>query len=375
MLGSVLGSDGGPDFSRVRGTLEVDSHATEVASTRFTNHQTRFDSFRYHQLDPVWNHSRMIRVERLTRRYGATRAVDRISFEVGRGEIVGLLGPNGAGKTTTMRMLTTYLSPTSGRAILAGHDVLDEPLEVRRKVGYLPENVPLYSEMRVREYLLFRAKIKDVPRSRRRVAIEESMTRCRVEEVEDRIIGQLSKGYRQRVGLADTLVHDPDILILDEPTSGLDPIQIREVRSLIRELGDRHTVLISTHIMSEVEAVCSRVIIIAQGRIAEDQPLDQLQTGSTIVIEARGPADTIRQTIHATQGVEHVGTATIDGDYASFQVVPRDGHDLREVLGQRLVQNGWPLRRLEWRHVTLEDRFIQAVSRETVATAEHREAV
>ena len=317
----------------------------------------------------------MIRVERLTKSYGPTRAVDRVSFEIGRGEIVGLLGPNGAGKTTTMRMLTTFLSPTSGRAVLAGHDVLDEPLEVRRKVGYLPENVPLYQEMRVREYLAFRAKIKDVPRSRRNIAIEEAVNRCRIQEVEFRVIGQLSRGYRQRVGLADALVHDPDILILDEPTAGLDPIQIREVRSLIRELGDRHTVLISTHIMSEVEAVCGRVIIIAQGRIAEDQPLDQLRTGSTILVEARGPSESIRHALQVLHGVEHVSLIGVDGEFASFQVVPRDGHDLRELIGQRIVQNGWPLRQLDLRRVTLEDRFIQAVSRETVSGAERREAV
>jgi ABC-2 type transport system ATP-binding protein len=317
----------------------------------------------------------MIRVERLTKSYGPTRAVDRVSFEIGRGEIVGLLGPNGAGKTTTMRMLTTFLSPTSGRAVLAGHDVLDAPLEVRRKVGYLPENVPLYHEMRVREYLGFRAKIKDVPRSRRRIAIEEAVNRCRIQNVEFRVIGQLSRGYRQRVGLADALVHDPDILILDEPTAGLDPIQIREVRSLIRELGDRHTVLISTHIMSEVEAVCGRVIIIAQGRIAEDQPLDQLRTGSTILVEARGPSEAIRHALQVIHGVEHVSVASVDGEYAAFQVVPRDGQDLRELIGQRIVQNGWPLRQLDLRRVTLEDRFIQAVSRETVSGGERREAV
>jgi ABC-2 type transport system ATP-binding protein len=317
----------------------------------------------------------MIRVERVTKSYGPTRAVDRVSFEIGRGEIVGLLGPNGAGKTTTMRMLTTFLAPTSGRAVLAGHDVIDEPLQVRRKVGYLPENVPLYQEMRVREYLSFRAKIKDVPRSRRRIAIEEAIHRCRIQDVEYRVIGQLSRGYRQRVGLADALVHDPDILILDEPTAGLDPIQIREVRSLIRELGDRHTVLISTHIMSEVEAVCGRVIIIAQGRIAEDQPLDQLRTGSTILVEARGAWEAIRHALQVMQGVEHVSVVAVDGEYASFQIVPRDGQDLREAIGQRIIQNGWPLRQLDLRRVTLEDRFIQAVSRETVSGPERREAV
>jgi ABC-2 type transport system ATP-binding protein len=318
----------------------------------------------------------MIQVERLTRRYGAVRAVDGLSFEVGRGEIVGLLGPNGAGKTTTMRMLTTFLAPTSGRASLAGHDVLDAPLEVRRHVGYLPESVPLYPEMRVREYLNFRAKLKDVSRVRRRAAVDEVVARCRLEEVENRVLGHLSKGFRQRVGLAESMVHDPDILILDEPTAGLDPIQILEVRGLIRELGSRHTILLSTHILSEVEAVCSRVIIIARGRIAEDQELDRLQTGNTIVLEARGPADAIRQALQTAPGVEHVTAAGTDGAFAAFEVRARDGADLREPLGQRLAHNGWPLRRLDLRRLTLEDRFIQAVARETLSETEPpREAV
>ncbi len=193
----------------------------------------------------------MIRVERLTRRYGAVKAVDRISFEVGRGEIVGLLGPNGAGKTTTMRMLTTFLAPTSGRAALAGHDVLDEPAGSPRRVGYLPENVPLYTEMRVREYLMFRAKLKDVPRvEARRAAIVGVVERCQIGGVEDRVLGHLSSWVRQRVGLAEAMVHDPAILILDEPTAGLDPLQIREVRALIRELGERvyHPALDAHHV-------------------------------------------------------------------------------------------------------------------------------
>ena len=212
----------------------------------------------------------MIHVDRLSKRYGSFKAVDGVGFDVGQGEIVGLLGPNGAGKTTTMRMLTTYLSPTSGRAALAGHDVLDEPLEVRRSVGYLPESVPLYPEMRVDEFLRYRSKLKDVPRRRRRRAIAEVVRRCQLGEVEHRIIGQLSRGFRQRVGLADAMLHDPPILILDEPTAGLDPIQILEVRDMIRELAQQHTILLSTHILSEVEAVCGRVIIIPRGRIALD---------------------------------------------------------------------------------------------------------
>src|SRR3954463_8340107 len=270
----------------------------------------------------------MIEVERLTRRFGTVKAVDGVTFAIGRGEIVGLLGLNGAGKTTTMRMLTTFLQPTSGRATLAGHDVLDDPLEVRRSVGYLPESVPLYTEMRVREYLAYRARLKDVPRARRAAAIRDVVARCQLGDVEDRILGHLSKGYRQRVGLAEAMVHDPDILILDEPTAGLDPIQIREVRALIRELGARHTILLSTHIMSEVEAVCSRVIIIAQGKIAVDERLDRLRTESTIVLEARGPADAIHRGLETVPGVERVGHVVLDGDYASFEVHTRNGADL-----------------------------------------------
>lgn len=316
----------------------------------------------------------MIQVERLSKRYGAVKAVDRLTFSVGRGEIVGLLGPNGAGKTTTMRILTTFLAPTAGRASLAGKDVLDEPLEVRRRVGYLPENVPLYGEMRVREYLSYRAKLKDVPRSKRNAAIDDVIARCRLEDVEGRILGHLSKGYRQRVGLAEAMVHDPDILILDEPTAGLDPIQIREVRSLIRALGDRHTILLSTHIMSEVEAVCGRVIIIAKGQMALDERLDRLRSESTIVLEARGPSDAIRRALESVPGVGIVVPSRPADDYAAFEIQTRNGVDLREQLAQRVMQNGWPLRQLDLRRTTLEDRFVQAVTRETLAAGAEREA-
>jgi ABC-2 type transport system ATP-binding protein len=322
----------------------------------------------------------MIRVERLSKRYGAIKAVDRVSFEVRRGEIVGLLGPNGAGKTTIMRVLTTFLPPTSGRASLADHDVLDAPLEVRRRVGYLPENVPLYPEMRVREYLTFRAKLKDVPRGHRRAAVDEVMKRCGLDEVEFRLLGHLSKGFRQRVGLADAMVHDPDILILDEPTAGLDPIQVREVRSLIRELGLRHTILLSTHIMSEVEAVCGRVIIIARGRIAEDAPLESLASAGAIAIEARGQADAVLASLRTAPGVERATLVARGDEFSAFEVHAHNGADLREALGRRLVDAGWSLRRLDLNRVTLEDRFIQAVSRadlssEHDAGAEAREAV
>ncbi|HWE39542.1 MAG TPA: ATP-binding cassette domain-containing protein [Isosphaeraceae bacterium] len=305
----------------------------------------------------------MIEVERLTKRYGPVLAVDRLTFRVGRGEIVGFLGPNGAGKTTTMRMLTTFLPPTSGKAKLAGHDVLDEALDVRRHVGYLPESVPLYGEMRVREYLNFRARLRDVPRAKRRAAIGHVLERCKLQDVEERIVGQLSKGYRQRVGLAEAMVHDPDILILDEPTAGLDPIQVREVRALIRELGDRHTILLSTHIMPEVEAVCSRVILIAAGRIAIDDSLARLRSEEAIEVEARGPADAIRKAIEATQDVTRVRPipTVADGEHHAFEVRTRDGVDVRERLARRLIEGGWGLRRIDLRRSTLEDRFVQAV--------------
>jgi ABC-2 type transport system ATP-binding protein len=310
----------------------------------------------------------MIEVERLSKHYHSVRAVDQVGFSVGRGEIVGLLGPNGAGKTTTMRMLTTYLAPTSGRAVLSGHDVLDEPLEVRKKVGYLPENVPLYPEMRVREYLSYRAKLKDVPASRRRRAIDGVLEKCKLVDVESRILGHLSKGYRQRVGLAEAMVHDPDILVLDEPTAGLDPMQIREVRTLIRELGDHHTILLSTHIMSEVEAVCGRVIMIVKGKVALDDQLDHLQERGAIVLEVRGPAQAIRKALEATPGVARVGLTDQQGEVARFEVLTDAGADLREVLAQRVVQNGWALRQLDLQRSSLEERFVRAVREAALTT-------
>jgi gliding motility-associated transport system ATP-binding protein len=308
----------------------------------------------------------MIDVERLSKHYHSVRAVDRVSFAVGRGEIVGLLGPNGAGKTTTMRMLTTFLAPTSGRAVLSGHDVLDEPLEVRKKVGYLPENVPLYLEMRVREYLGYRAKLKDVPRSKRRSAIDGVLERCKLMDVESRVLGHLSKGYRQRVGLAEAMVHDPDILVLDEPTAGLDPMQIREVRALIRELGDRHTILLSTHIMSEVEAVCGRVIMIVKGKVALDDKLEHLQVQGAIVLEARGPAPAIRKVLEATPGVARVAVTDQQGDILQVEIQASGGVDLRETLAQRIIQNGWALRKLDLRRSSLEERFVRAVREATL---------
>ncbi|MFN0127488.1 MAG: ABC transporter ATP-binding protein, partial [Verrucomicrobiales bacterium] len=237
----------------------------------------------------------MIEVEHLTKRYPGRTAVDDISFSVGRGEVVGFLGPNGAGKSTTMRILTSYLPATSGRVSVAGYDVFAESLKARREIGYMPENVPLYDDFRVKEYLTFRARLKGLRGRDCRRRVGEVMDLCGLADVRKKMIATLSKGYRQRVGLADALVHRPQLLILDEPTNGLDPNQIRQVRELIRQLGDKHTILLSTHILTEVEATCRRVIIIDSGKIkASDTPealQQRLRTAGAIEFEARAEPD------------------------------------------------------------------------------------
>ena len=249
----------------------------------------------------------MIEVERLSKYFGPVLAVDRVSFAIDQGEIVGFLGPNGAGKSTTMRILTGYLPASSGIAKVAGFDVVDQSLEVRRRIGYLPESVPLYGEMRVEEYVLFRAKLKGVPRKERINRVEYCLDRCRLKEVRRRLIQTLSKGYRQRVGLADAMVSDPKILILDEPTTGLDPLQIRETLALIKELGERRTVLLSTHILSEVEAVCERVIIIAAGKVGLSKTLAELEAESTTLAEVQGPEAAI---VASLRPLDHVRDVT-----------------------------------------------------------------
>jgi ABC-2 type transport system ATP-binding protein len=227
----------------------------------------------------------MIEAKGLSKRYGDIVAVDEVSFNVGKGEVVGFLGPNGAGKTTSMRMLTGFLPPTEGTAVIAGHDIFEDPIAARRSVGYLPESPPLYPEMTVVSFLDYVARIKDVPRAGRRAAVDRALERCALVEVRKRVIGTLSKGFKQRVGLAQAIVHDPPVLILDEPTIGLDPLQVREIRSLIAELAgpamgeQQRTVVLSTHILAEVEAICRRVILISEGRKAVDAPLADLTRG------------------------------------------------------------------------------------------------
>jgi ABC-2 type transport system ATP-binding protein len=303
----------------------------------------------------------MISVQNLTKYFGPVMAVDHVSFEVARGEIVGFLGPNGAGKTTTMRILTSYLPATSGVAKVAGFDVMTESMDVRRNIGYLPESVPLYTEMRVEEYLDFRAKLKGITRKDRPKRMEYCLDRCRIREVRRRLLGTLSKGYRQRVGLADAMIHDPPILIMDEPTTGLDPVQIRETLALINELGESHTILLSTHILAEVEAVCERVIIINAGRIGMIKSLVDVDAKSVLIVEVRAPAD---QAQAALRGLEGVTQATIDsrGDgSAVFAVLTRDNLDLRDKIAAMVIHKEWGLLQLVHRRRTLEDAFFEVL--------------
>jgi ABC-2 type transport system ATP-binding protein len=303
----------------------------------------------------------MIHVDQVSKNFGPVLAVDRVSFEVNQGEVVGFLGPNGAGKSTTIRILTTFLPASSGIARVAGHDVMNESMDVRRKIGYLPESVPLYTEMRVEEYLNYRAKLKGVDRKARAKRVEHCLERCRIREVRRRLVGTLSKGYRQRVGLADAMVHDPPILILDEPTVGLDPVQIRETLALIKELGQQHTILLSTHILSEVEAVCQRVIIICSGRIGLDRKLGDEETH--IYVEARGPVEQITAALRGLENVQEVQTHGLGDGLHRYEVRVAQNQDLREQISERLVKNGWTLRRLDRKAAKLEDLFLQAVMR------------
>lgn len=310
----------------------------------------------------------MIKVENLTRRFADKLAVDDISFEVHEGEVLGFLGPNGAGKSTTMRILTCFIPATSGFAWVAGNDVFTNSLNVRKQIGYLPENVPLYLDMRVNEYLLFRAELKKVARKDRRSRIGECLEKCGIEEVQNQMVGTLSKGYRQRVGLADALIHDPKILILDEPTIGLDPNQIRQVRQLIKQLGEKHTILLSTHILPEVEMICGRVIIIDKGKlVANDTPanlLTKLEGGAVLELQAKGPANSIQQALSGISGVTNVEGKANGGAENHFIVEVDKGKDVREEVFQTFVKNNWVLLEMKKVGVTLEEIFHQLTTAE-----------
>jgi len=301
-----------------------------------------------------------IQVQNLCKDYGAIKAVDLINFEVAPGELVGFLGNNGAGKSTTMRILTTYIPASSGYARVGGFDVMYQSAEVRKRLGYLPESVPLYPEMRVEEYLTYRAKLKGVERSGRTKRIDYCLERSRIKEVRRRLLGTLSKGYRQRVGLADTLLSDPPVLILDEPLSGLDPVQQEETLSAIRELGGQHTVLFSSHHLPDVEKVCDRVIIINRGRIKFDGRLSDIRSSvPSVLIEARGTIEQIEPHLRAVSGVLDIKSIPTDAEYAAFEVKAESGHDIRETLAKRLHDKGYPIRRLELQREKLEDIYMR----------------
>ncbi len=305
----------------------------------------------------------MIQVNQLTKRYARHEAVRGITFSVARGEIVGFLGPNGAGKTTTLRMLTGYLPPNSGTATIAGHDIFRQSIEARRKIGYMPENVPLYEEMRVKEYLSFRAQLKGLSGGDVRRGVGGVIDTCGLQSVRRKMIKTLSKGYRQRVGLADALVHDPELLILDEPTNGLDPNQIRQIRELIRHLAESHTVLVSTHILSEVEMISNRVIIIDGGKIkAADTPANliaEMRAAGRIKVEIQADPAVVGGALSRIDKVKKVTPEELADGWTRYTVWVDSGTDSRERIARLAAQYGWPLRSL-FRHVaTLEDVFVE----------------
>ncbi|HTH46955.1 MAG TPA: ATP-binding cassette domain-containing protein [Candidatus Limnocylindria bacterium] len=304
----------------------------------------------------------MIEVRDLTKRYPGRTAVDGLTFSVARGEIVGFLGLNGAGKSTTMRILASFLPATSGTARVAGFDVFHQPDEVRRRIGYMPEHNPLHLDMRVREYLKFRARLKGLGWRRSRERVDTVIDQCSLRDVEQRIIGQLSKGFRQRVGLADALVHEPDLIILDEPTIGLDPHQIRAVRALIKSLAENHTVLLSTHILSEVEMVCSRVLILHQGRIIASDAAHQLERhlspDGQVVAEIAASAAEVKDAFRDLPDVERLEVEPAEGVFVRVALTPRNGCDLRPVVFEQVCARGWALRELTRDRHSLEDIFV-----------------
>ena len=311
----------------------------------------------------------MIKVENLTKRYAGQPAIRDLNFEVNQGEIMGFLGPNGAGKTTTMRILASFMPPTSGRATIAGFDVFEQSLQARAHLGYMPENVPLYSDMRVTEYLRYRAALKEVQHRRVTERVGDVSELCGLKGVEKKLIGALSKGYRQRVGLADALLAEPDLLILDEPTIGLDPNQIRQVRELIKNLGEQHTILLSTHILPEVEMTCSRVIIIHKGRIeACDTPenlLGKIRQAGGVVLEAKVGRDNGADELKKISGVREVITGGED-DWRRFSLRVESGVDVREEVFRLATERHWSVRELTQRRATLEDVFVEITHSDAV---------
>ena len=330
----------------------------------------------------------MIEVQHITKRYGRVTAVDDVSFRVERGEILGFLGPNGAGKTTTMRILTGYMPPSEGRAMVANYDVFNEPIEAKRRTGYLPETPPLYPDMTTREYLDFVAKIKGVPGGERKQRVAAVMERTRIADMAERHCGKLSKGYRQRVGLAQALIHNPEVLILDEPTAGLDPKQIIETRDLIRSLGGDHTIVLSTHILPEVAQTCQRVVIINKGRVvAVDTPdnlTSRLKGAATMYVQVDAPGADAGAALAAVRGVTRVTSADqprgpVGPDLPpppstgplAFEVESEPDIDVRRDLARAVVTRGWGLLEMRPVRMSLEDVFLQVITEEVPEEAPH----
>lgn len=320
----------------------------------------------------------MISVSQLTKAYGNVLAVDHISFDVGKGQIVGFLGPNGAGKSTTLRMLTCYMPPTSGGATINGFDIFHQSEQVRQNLGYLPENTPLYTEMRVEEYLHFRGRLRGMSRNDRNQRIEYVVKKCWLGDFRKRVIGHLSKGMRQRVGLADSMLHNPAVLILDEPTVGLDPTQVIETRNLLKELAGHHTILLSTHILREVEATCDRAIFIRRGRIVSQGTLEELRDSrrnqARVLVECRGPAEQVKNVLSHVSGVGKVEVlngehhAKPDG-FIVAAIRSQESRDVREEVARTVIQNGWPLRDLRLEKVSLEEFYVDLMASQAAGSA------
>ena len=321
----------------------------------------------------------MITVTELTKRYARHTAVDHISFEVEKGQIVGFLGPNGAGKTTTMRMLTCFLPPTSGGATVAGFDVLEQSFEVKKRIGYLPETPPLYPEMRTREYLAFVGQLKGLSGAELNKRVDYVLDRCAIADVKNKLLGKLSKGYRQRVGLAQAIIHNPDVLILDEPTSGLDPKQINETRELIKSLAGDHTIILSTHILPEVEQTCQQVIIIAKGKLVATDSVNNLQNrargAESLLVEVAGrngdiDSATVQKRLEQISGVGKVLFKDKKQNRSIFEVESRKDGSIRGDLARAVVESGWDLNELRPAAVSLEEIFLQLTGEPAPAAVE-----
>jgi ABC-2 type transport system ATP-binding protein len=305
----------------------------------------------------------MIEVEQLSKRYGPTHAVTDVSFRVEKGEVLGFLGPNGAGKTTTMRVITGYIPPSEGTVRVAGFDVVEQPIEAKRRTGYLPETPPVYPDMTVAEYLGFVGRIKGMPRGGLKNRIDEVSEKCAIADVRQRQIGKLSKGYRQRVGLAQAMIHNPDVLVLDEPTAGLDPKQIIETRELIKGLAGQHTVILSTHILPEVSKTCERVVVISGGKVVAvgkpDELTRRLQGFETVLVTAEGPASDIKTRLERVGGVNLVEQHESADGRATFEIHAAKEHDVRAELARAIVESQWKLLELRSSGMSLEDIFLK----------------